>query len=114
MNIETVNLNDRSYPIYIGKGASEEPESLINRIKGSDVAIVSDEVVAPLYLNQLLKWLQVPNVITYVLPQRVQEMNLTTVHTTIAYFLEVGFRLTANLLYLSVATVCPLTCFVPF
>ena len=86
MNIETVNLNDRSYPIFIGKGASEEPESLINRIKGSDVAIVSDEVVAPLYLNQLLKGLPDKNVITYVLPKGEQEKKLKTVHKIIEWF----------------------------
>ena len=59
MNTETVNLKDRSYPIFIGKGASQEAEALIDRVKGSDVAIISDEVVAPLYLNQLLEGLPV-------------------------------------------------------
>ena len=112
MNIETVNLNDRSYPIFIGKGASEEPELLINRIKGSDVAIVSDEVVAPLYLNQLLKGLPDKNVITYVLPEGEQEKKLKTVHKIIDHLLQNGFGRDATLISLGGGVVCDITGFV--
>ena len=91
MNIETVNLNDRSYPIFIGKGASQEPEALIDRVEGSDVAIISDEVVTPLYLDQLLEGLPEKNVITYILPKGEQEKKLKTVHKIIDQLLQNGF-----------------------
>ena len=112
MNTETVNLKDRSYPIFIGKGASQEPEALIDRVKGSDVAIISDEVVAPLYLNQLLEGLPEKNIITYVLPKGEQEKKLKTVHKIIDHLLENGFGRDATLISLGGGVVCDITGFV--
>jgi len=112
MNIETVNLNDRSYPIYIGKGASQEPKSLIERIEGPDVAIISDEIVAPLYLDLLLKGLTNKNVVTYILPQGEQEKKLKTTHKIIDHLLENGFGRDATLISLGGGVVCDTTGFV--
>ena len=112
MNTETVNLKDRSYPIFIGKGASQEPEALIDRVKGSDVAIISDEVVAPLYLNQLLEGLPEKNIITYVLPKGEQEKKLKTVHKIIDHLLQNGFGRDATLISLGGGVVCDITGFV--
>ena len=112
MNTETVNLKDRSYPIFIGKGASQEPEALIDRVKGSDVAIISDEVVAPLYLNQLLERLPEKNIITYVLPKGEQEKKLKTVHKIIDHLLQNGFGRDATLISLGGGVVCDITGFV--
>jgi len=112
MNTETVNLNDRSYPIFIGKGASQEPEALMDRIEGSDVAIISDEVVAPLYLNQLLKGLPEKNIITYVLPKGEQEKKLKTVHKIIDHLLQNSFGRDATLISLGGGVVCDITGFV--
>ena len=112
MNTETVNLKDRSYPIFIGKGASQEPEALTDRVKGSDVAIISDEVVAPLYLNQLLEGLPEKNIITYVLPKGEQEKKLKTVHKIIDHLLQNGFGRDATLISLGGGVVCDITGFV--
>ena len=112
MNTETVNLKDRSYPIFIAKGASQEPEALIDRVKGSDVAIISDEVVAPLYLNQLLEGLPEKNIITYVLPKGEQEKKLKTVHKIIDHLLQNGFGRDATLISLGGGVVCDITGFV--
>ena len=112
MNTETVNLKDRSYPIFIGKGSSQEPEALIDRVKGSDVAIISDEVVAPLYLNQLLEGLPEKNIITYVLPKGEQEKKLKTVHKIIDHLLQNGFGRDATLISLGGGVVCDITGFV--
>ena len=112
MNTETVNLKDRSYPIFIGKGASQEPEALIDRVKGFDVAIISDDVVAPLYLNQLLEGLPEKNIITYVLPKGEQEKKLKTVHKIIDHLLQNGFGRDATLISLGGGVVCDITGFV--
>jgi 3-dehydroquinate synthase len=49
-----VELNDhRSYPIYIGSGLLAQPELLTGHIRSKQVAIVSNETVAPLYLPKL-------------------------------------------------------------
>ena len=49
-----VELNDdRSYPIYIGSGLLSRTELLTRHIRSKQVAIVSNETVAPLYLPKL-------------------------------------------------------------
>ncbi len=49
----TVDLADRSYPIYIGENLLDSTEFLPKHIKGNSVVIVSNTTVAPLYLNKL-------------------------------------------------------------
>ncbi|MGJ8688363.1 MAG: 3-dehydroquinate synthase [Gammaproteobacteria bacterium] len=48
-----LDLGDRSYPIFIGTGLLGRAELLRPYIKGQRVLIVTNEVVAPLYLEQL-------------------------------------------------------------
>ena len=50
-----VELGDRSYPIYIGKGLLGDPQWVKAHIRGRQVLIVSNETVAPLYLEQAQK-----------------------------------------------------------
>ncbi len=47
-----VDLGDRSYPIYIGSGLLGSPELVAPHVRGSQVMIVSNETVAPLYLEK--------------------------------------------------------------
>jgi len=49
-----VSLGDRSYPIYIGEGLLFQSELLTQHIKGSEVLVVSNTTIAPLYLQQVL------------------------------------------------------------
>ena len=48
-----VDLGTRSYPIYIGRGLLDDGALLARHIVGRQVAIVSNETVAPLYLQRL-------------------------------------------------------------
>jgi len=73
MHIETVNLEDNSYPIFIGEGASLSLENFEGYIAGKDIAIVTNEVVAPLYLNEISDLFSHMNVIEYILPDGEQE-----------------------------------------
>jgi len=50
MTTLTVDLGERSYPIYIGNGLLGQPELLKKHIPGNSALIVSNETVAPLYL----------------------------------------------------------------
>lgn len=52
-----VELGDRSYPITIGAGVLNDASVLADRIKGKSVVIVTNTVVAPLYLSSLEKTL---------------------------------------------------------
>lgn len=48
-----VDLGERTYPITIGEGLLSNSHFLRSRIKGQRVVVVTNTVVAPLYLNQL-------------------------------------------------------------
>lgn len=52
MKVVDVNLGDRSYPIYIGTGLLNQGELLRKHISGKRVLIVTNETIAPLYLEQ--------------------------------------------------------------
>jgi len=49
-----VQLGERSYPIYIGKNIREEPTYLSKHVHGGTVFIISNDKVAPLYLDAIL------------------------------------------------------------
>lgn len=63
-----VQLAERSYPIYIGSQLLCRAELLSRHIAGKKVAIITNETVAPLYLEQLLKSLREYEATTVVLP----------------------------------------------
>ena len=63
-----VDLGERSYPIYIGEGLLDQPGLLAPHIAGRQVAIVSNETVAPLYLERLARTLGAYAVLPVVLP----------------------------------------------
>ena len=46
-----VELGERSYPIYIGPGLLDQADLLRPHIPGRQVLVVSNETVAPLYLE---------------------------------------------------------------
>jgi 3-dehydroquinate synthase len=52
MKTVQVDLGDRSYPIYIGVGLLDHGELLRKHIPGKRVLIVTNETIAPLYLEK--------------------------------------------------------------
>ena len=73
-----VDLGERSYPIYIGEGLLDQPELLAPHIAGRQVAIVSNETVAPLYLERLSRTLGAYSVLPVVLPDGEAHKNWET------------------------------------
>ena len=63
-----VALGERSYPIYIGEQLLSEPALFAAHIKGKEVLIVSNETVAPLYLEQVKAALAAYRLETVILP----------------------------------------------
>ena len=49
-----VELGERSYPIYIGRDLLSKSELLTQHINGNEVLVVTNETVAPLYLQSVL------------------------------------------------------------
>jgi len=47
-----VELGDRSYPIHIGSGLLGRPELVAPHLRGTQVMLVTNETVAPLYLQR--------------------------------------------------------------
>ena len=54
MAMETVevDLGDRTYPIYIGRGLLDEGELLRRHVPGKRALIVTNTTVGPLYLDR--------------------------------------------------------------
>ncbi len=46
-------MGDRSYPIHVGAGLMDNPELYTRHIHGRQVMVVTNEVVAPLYLGRV-------------------------------------------------------------
>lgn len=53
MQIVDVSLGDRSYPIYIGQGLLDNSDILQRHVLGKKILVVTNETVAPLYLDRL-------------------------------------------------------------
>ncbi len=55
LEVLTVELGSRSYPIYIGDGLLTKQNLLEKHIVGKQVLVVTNETIAPLYLNQFIE-----------------------------------------------------------
>jgi len=68
MQVLTVNLGDRSYPIYIGEQLLSQPDLLTQHIRGRQICVVTNETVAPLYLEKLCSVLSGYQIDSVILP----------------------------------------------
>ena len=76
----TVDLGERSYPILIGPGLLDQPGLLSNYVPGGRALIVSNDVVAPLYLDKLVASLTGIGCDSIVLPDGEHTKTLATVN----------------------------------
>jgi 3-dehydroquinate synthase len=81
-------LGERSYPIYIGSGLLSRPELVRPTLAGSQVMLVSNETVAPLYLDQARKAFEGLQVDTVVLPDGEEYKNLDVLNRIFDALLE--------------------------
>jgi 3-dehydroquinate synthase len=68
MRTLTVPLGSRSYPIYIGPGLLDQGELLARHLDSRQVLIVTNETVAPLYLERVTRHLGDRQTATVILP----------------------------------------------
>jgi 3-dehydroquinate synthase len=74
-----VELGERSYPVYIGRDLLVDPQLLAQHVTGSQVVIISNETVAPLYLDRIRQALGERKLVTEViLPDGEQYKTLDT------------------------------------
>jgi 3-dehydroquinate synthase len=100
MNTLTVELGDRSYPIYIGAGLLGEPQYLAPHVSGHQVMIVTNDTVAPLYLEQCRRGLQAFACEAVILPDGEQYKTLETVNLVFDALLDKRFNRTATVVAL--------------
>ena len=62
MRTLTVDLGTRSYPIHIGKNLLSNSKLFTPKIASSEVVIITNKTVAPLYLESLLQALDTKNI----------------------------------------------------
>jgi len=74
-----VNLEDRSYPIYIGSDISLDNELYSKHINSKKIALITNEQIADLYLSEISQTLKTFDLKTLVLPEGETEKNLETI-----------------------------------
>ena len=80
MKTLTVDLGDRSYPIYIGSNLLNNPELISPHIPGHQVLIVTNVTVGPLYLEKVQTALKQFSVKSLELPDGEQYKDLATLN----------------------------------
>jgi 3-dehydroquinate synthase len=80
MKVLNVDLGERSYPISIGAGLLTNADLFASAIKAGQVLVVSNETIAPLYLEKVTSLLQQYQLSTVVLPDGEAYKNLDTLN----------------------------------
>lgn len=107
----TVNLGERSYPIIIAEGALTQTALLRDAVKGKKVLVVTNEVVAPLYLEALVSLLAPLQVDSLVLPDGEQYKTLDTFNEVMSKLLAANHGRDTTLIALGGGVVGDLTGF---
>ncbi|MEQ8797827.1 MAG: 3-dehydroquinate synthase [Salinisphaeraceae bacterium] len=84
-----VDLGERTYPIYIGPGLLAQPELYERHCGSGQLLVVTNDRVAPLYLDQVVAALGDPE--TLVLPDGEAEKTLTRTEQVLDRLLRAGF-----------------------
>ncbi|MDR5886580.1 3-dehydroquinate synthase [Vreelandella janggokensis] len=96
-----VALGERSYPILIGTGLVGRPDMLTPYLAGQQVMVVTNETIAPLYLERLCDSLPDDlEVRTLVLPDGEQYKTIEQVERIWSALLEAGFNRRCTLIAL--------------
>lgn len=79
MNTLKVELGQRSYPILIGENLLRQPDLVRPYLPARNILVVSNTIVAPLYMETLKAALSDANVVEAILPDGETHKTLTTV-----------------------------------
>ena len=84
----SVNLDERSYPIYIGQSTLQDNGRLVHHIGDCRPIIITNDTIAPLYLQGLLAQLATLNPLHFIIPDGEQYKSLTWFEKISAFLLE--------------------------
>jgi len=107
----TVDLGERSYPIYIGQGLIDRPELYRRHIPGRQVLVVTNETVGPLYLERVKAALEGFQVGVVELPDGEQYKTLEVLNRVFDELLRLRFDRRCTLLALGGGVVGDMTGF---
>jgi len=111
MNTLSVELGERSYPIYIGQGLLGKPELLTQHVHGRQVMLVTNDTIAPLYLDRVREIFSDFELATVILPDGEQYKNLDTLNLIFTALLENRFNRGCTLVALGGGVVGDITGF---
>ena len=106
-----VDLGERGYPIYIGTGLLGRAELIAPFLAGDQAMVVSNETVAPLYLDALLKGLGNTTYESVILPDGEQYKTLDTLNLVFDALLRQRFTRRCTLIALGGGVVGDITGF---
>lgn len=111
MKTLALDLGARSYPIYIGRGLLGRAALLAPHIASRQVMVVTNETIAPLYLDSVLAGLADYQCHAHVLPDGEQYKTLDTVKTIFDELLGRRYDRTATLIALGGGVIGDMTGF---
>lgn len=106
-----VQLEDRSYPIYLGEGLLDQPDLIARHVNAKQVMIVTNETVAPLYLSKAKALFPACRVDEVILPDGEQYKTLETVNRIFTQLLQCQHTRTTTLVALGGGVVGDMTGF---
>ena len=83
-----VELGARSYPIYIGQSLLQRTELISEHLVGSELLIVTNDTIAPLYLSRIVERVDCEKVSVCQLPDGEQHKNLETLNRVFDQLLQ--------------------------
>jgi 3-dehydroquinate synthase len=111
METLSVALGERSYPIFIGTGLLLQSHLYRSHIHGQQVCIITNETVAPIYLNRLKACLNGITTSQVILPDGEAHKNLTTLNEIFTALLKEKHNRTTTLIALGGGVVGDMTGF---
>lgn len=100
MKIVDIDLGTRSYPIYIGDGLLASGDWLNRHLDSRQVMVVTNDTIAPLYLNQVMTQLSAPVKESVVLPDGERYKTLESVSRIFDALMDLRFSRNATLIAL--------------
>jgi 3-dehydroquinate synthase len=106
-----VELDDRSYPIHIGEDLLDNPDLVKPHVHGNQVMLVTNETIAPLYLEKALHLFQGYETATVILPDGEEYKTLDTLNQVFTALLEQHFNRRCTLVALGGGVIGDITGF---
>lgn len=111
METLSVALGERSYPIFIGTDLLSQPHLYNPHVHGKQVCIVTNDTIAPIYLDRLKSSLAVSHISSVILADGEAHKNLTTLNEIFTALLAEKHNRTTTLIALGGGVVGDMTGF---